>query len=93
MRTYIAILLFSVSCCMNYPSVFATQFSQWEKTEATIEMVKENINNLSLENTVLGALVQATGKPLAELLEKDKTTLTSFIISYNIIKDNNESLK
>jgi hypothetical protein len=88
MRSYfLKGLLIFVSICCNVGSslTYASTSATWELTEAKVEIPKENINNLNLENTVIAVLIQATGKPLNVLLEKDKITLISFVINYDAL--------
>jgi hypothetical protein len=54
-----------------------------QRTPATIEVTKENMNSLNFNNTVLGFLLKESGKSLKELVEKDGKTIQFFRVKYN----------
>lgn len=73
------------SLFLSYLSMSSSQASalqQWENTTAQIKLVTENIANLKTEESVLGSLINASGKNLEELLEEDKKRLVSFSLTY-----------
>ena len=95
MRSYLLkgfyIIFISIYC--NVGSLLAYASETFVQTEAKIEIVKDVISNLDLKDTVIAALIQATGKSLNDLLEDDKVTLISFIINYEVLDNNNQSRK
>ena len=55
---------------------------EWKETTSQFELIKDSVENLETEGTVLGVLLQQSGRNLNELLEDDKKTLVSFVIKY-----------
>ncbi|MEA0971412.1 hypothetical protein Megvenef_01390 [Candidatus Megaera venefica] len=65
---------------------------EWKETISQFELIKDSVENLETEGTVLGVLLQQSGRNINELLEDDKKTLVSFAIKYKApVKLKNEA--
>ncbi len=60
----------------------AVPVREWQETQATFKIIKEDVKNLKLDGTVLGILVAKSGKQVTDLLDNDGKTLSSFSIHY-----------
>ncbi len=80
---YLALVLV-ISCFFASKEVVATERGepQWQETTAQIELIRNSIDDLKLENTLIGVLVRESEQSLEQLLEKDKKYLLSFSITY-----------
>jgi hypothetical protein len=72
-------LYFSFNC---YALAAPQDNSQWKETISKFELIKDSVEGLKTEGTVLGTLLQQSGRNLEALLENDKKTLLSFVIKY-----------
>lgn len=75
----IFILLISTKSLAHQPKI-----GEWSTTIAQFEIIDTNVKDLKLEDTVLEALIKASGKDFNTYLEKDKKILRSFKITYRV---------
>lgn len=56
---------------------------KWRETSASFTIIRDNITKLDIDNTVIGALIKASGRSIQELVNADGVTLVSFKIKYS----------